>query len=98
VYEWSVAAVIDPQQRDRDLVSVGALERARPPEPPRRAAASTPDALARQGVWYDAIAQLSEAIAARPRDASLRARRAALLDQVGLAHAASYDRERGHDG
>jgi hypothetical protein len=36
------------------------------------------------GVWYDALAALSEAIDAHPKDAALHQTRADLLQQVGL--------------
>ncbi len=94
-YEWSVALVEDPKQRDRDVVSSAAIRRVAPTPALEQALRSGPDAyraLARNGVWYDALATLSDAIAARPDDAKLRRERAALLDQVGLAAAAAQDR------
>lgn len=99
VYQWSVTVVVDPQQRDRDIVSSGAIRWTSLPQLAVGPDDGTVDELARGGVWYDAIAKLSEAIADSPRDGSLRARRAALLQQVGLDEAASYDREpaRGED-
>jgi hypothetical protein len=97
-YDWSVALVVDPESRDLDVVAAGAIRRA--PASPRVAAeiaAGTPAyiALARAGVWYDAMADLSAAIAANPEDAALRAQRAALLEQVGVGAAAVYERENG---
>jgi hypothetical protein len=97
VYEWSVALVVDPARRDRDVYAGGALHRTVVPELAEVAGATqtTVDALARRGVWYDAIAEISEAIATRPEDRSLRAQRAALLAQVGLEAAAAHDRGAG---
>jgi hypothetical protein len=94
-YEWSVALVADPKQRDRDAVSSAAIRRVAATPELEQAQRSGPDAyraLARKGVWYDALAALSDAIAAKPDDASLRLERAALLDQVGLGSAAAEDR------
>lgn len=99
-YDWSVALVMDPESRDLDVVAAGAIRRA--PASPRVAAeiaAGTPAyiALARAGVWYDAMADLCAAIEADPHDAALRAQRAALLEQVGVGAAAVYERENGAD-
>jgi hypothetical protein len=47
--------------------------------------------LAEEGIWYDALAGLSDRIDAAPKDLSLRKQRAALLDQVGLNEAAEFD-------
>lgn len=97
-YDWSVALLIDPENRDLDVVAGGAIRReAAMPEIASRIAAGITSyrALAEAGVWYDAIADLSLTIAARPEDTGLRAERAALLEQVGLAAAAAFERENG---
>lgn len=96
-YEWSVAVVLDPEQRSRDVVAGGAIMRVAPSDaqhdllretdPGRRAGA-----LAAEGLWYDALATLSAGVAARPGDRGLRAVRAALLEQAGLAEVAAFDR------
>ena len=44
------------------------------------------------GIWYDVIQVLSEEIAARPTQGSLRAKRASLLEAVGLGIVAEFDR------
>lgn len=78
-YQWSVSLVRDETRRARDIVAVAAIERI------ERAAPGTGAAeLAAAGLWYDAIEAAS-----RPR---LPAARAALLEQVGLADAAAWDR------
>jgi uncharacterized protein DUF928 len=48
---------------------------------------------AEAGLWYDAIAVLSERIESAPNDPLYRKQRAALLEQVGLPDVASYDRK-----
>jgi hypothetical protein len=48
---------------------------------------------AENGVWYDAIDSISRAIQNNPGDATLRAQRAGLLEQVGLKAAADYDKK-----
>lgn len=95
-YAWSVAVVLDAGARDADVVAGGAVARVEA-APELSAALAQPGpsyrALARHGIWYDAIADLSAAIAAAPEDAALRAERADLLEQVGLGEAAAFDRE-----
>jgi len=103
-YNWYVALVLDPKARDSDVVAGGAIER-RAPTPELTAAlkAGQPSyyVLAENGIWYDAIADLSAAIAAVPGDTpagrALHAERASLLEQVGVGAAALYDREAGDD-
>jgi len=93
VYQWSVALVVDPGRRDRDVVASGAIERVAEPAAVATARASGAPAyaaLAREGIWYDALSELGSAIAAG--DPGLRAERARLLDQVGLPDAAEFER------
>ncbi len=95
-YEWSVALVVDPAQRSRDVVTAGAVMRV-DPTPGVRDALAGGDAdrraalLAGEGIWYDALAALSDALAQRPGDGRLRGRRAALLEQAGLPEAAAFE-------
>lgn len=96
-YEWSVAVVVDPAQRSRDVVTTGAVMRVAPsPAVSAALTGATPErraaALAAAGIWYDALATLTEALAARPDDADLRGRRLAILEQAGLAEAAAFER------
>ncbi|TMA28445.1 MAG: DUF928 domain-containing protein [Deltaproteobacteria bacterium] len=101
-YAWYVALVIDPRARDLDVVASGSIERqAATPELARELASGERSyrVLARNGVWYDAIADLSAAIEAIPASSpgaarELRAERAGLLEQVGVIAAAEYDNER----
>ena len=46
---------------------------------------------AEAGLWYDAIATISEMIEKTPDDRKLRKQRASLLQQVGLWEVARYD-------
>jgi hypothetical protein len=94
-YDWSVALVLDPARRDLDVAAGSAIRRE--PAAPAVAQALASGApsyrvLAGNGIWYDAIADLSDAIAAAPGDAALRAERAGLLEQVGLDAAAAFER------
>ena len=79
-YQWFVAVVSNPAQRSNDVVAGGGIKRIAPAD------------AVHDGVWYDALDQLSQQISANPVDARLRQQRAALLEQVGLREAAAFDR------
>jgi hypothetical protein len=96
LYKWFVAIVNDPGRRSRDILSGGMIEvvavsgelSAKLNQTPK---ARQPFVLAEEGLWYDALAGLSDRIDGAPKDLSLRKQRAALLDQVGLTEAAEFD-------
>ena len=95
-YQWFVAVVVDPEQRSRDIVDGGEIERvdldkALKTKLEQAGKAGAPHCYAEAGFWYDALAALSEAIAAAPANADLRRQRAALLRQVGLTAVADYE-------
>ncbi len=92
-YQWSVVLIVDPEQRSKDVVSVGWIDRielpagiALPADLDPRAPGSA-EAFAAEGLWYDALAAVSDALVADPDDPTRLARRDALLRQVGLAKA-----------
>lgn len=99
-YQWFVAMVADRERRSKDLVTGGEIRRVRPSDTLQQALASQPAAeerprlYAESGYWYDALEGISELVAARPDDATLRDERAALLEQAGLASSAAYERQR----
>lgn len=89
-YQWFVALIPDPDQRSKDVVAGGVIERVDPPGEVRTRVARegrkrAPFIYAEAGLWYDAISALSESAAADPGDAVSRRQRAALLQQVGLS-------------
>ena len=96
LYKWFLAVITDPDRRSRDILSGGMIEvvsaspdlSARLNQAPK---GRHPFVLAEEGLWYDALAGVSERIDAAPKDLSLRKQRAALLDQVGLNEAAEFD-------
>lgn len=97
-YQWYVAVVMDPTQRSGDIVAGGEIQQmpAAPQlsdEVQKIGAAGAAGVYARAGYWYDALGALSQRVEAAPADAAVRAERAALLEQVGLADAARYERE-----
>jgi len=89
LYQWSIAQVVDPDQRSADLVTSATLERRAPgAELAQALDGASPGgrlaALARHGYWYDLQAELERQIRARPDAPALRALRGDLLAQVGL--------------
>jgi hypothetical protein len=96
-YQWSVSLVPNAQERSNDTISSGVVKRV---TLDAATAARLNDAraeqraalLAGQGIWYDALAALSERITARPDDRSLREQRARILEQAGLKDAAAFER------
>src|SRR5437016_14695 len=87
-YTWSIRP-----ESSRKITASGLIRRSTQPpqispgDPSARAAS-----LAEAGIWYDALAAISEAIDKNPQDAALRQRRASLLEHAGLGVAADADR------
>jgi hypothetical protein len=93
-YEWSVALILDPDDRSKDVLATGWIDRVETPaqltsrlESAGRAQAAA--VYANEGLWYDAFSALSDQIDRDPGDEQLRQYRTALLRQVGLEEAAS---------
>jgi len=89
VYEWSVAVVLDPENRSQDIVARGVIKRVDPsPDLAAKLAAAGNDdkaaIYAENSIWYDALQSISDQIENAPQDAVLRDERAFLLSQVGL--------------
>lgn len=88
-YRWSVTVVPDPNRRSRDILASGTIERVESPaglDAKLQGASKTtlPSLYAEAGIWYDALAALSELIESSPNDAELLRHREALLAQAGL--------------
>jgi len=88
-YRWFVAVVPDTGRRSKDVMAGAAIERVDPPQDlgaklAGAAKSDRPFLYAEAGLWYDAVAALSELIDAEPQNAALRSQRAGLLTQVGL--------------
>ena len=95
-YQWVVALVTDPENRSSDLVASGVIKRIEPSaELKDKVTKSTPSSLAgvyaEAGIWYDALAVLSDQIESHPENKSLRTTRTDLLRQVGLKAAADSE-------
>lgn len=95
-YEWT-AALVTEERQVHPTISVGFVER-RPPDPDldrelaEAGAAGAVHVYASHGLWYEAFDDVTQRIAADPRDPDLRLQRAALLDQVGLTPVADHER------
>ena len=91
-YEWSVALVLDPEQRSRDIIASGWAIRVEdaPADLGGKPSTDLVMAYAEAGLWYDALATISELIDENPDDKSLRQIRAGLLRQVGFQNVAYY--------
>lgn len=88
-YQWSLAMICDPANRDRDLRVEGWIQRVKDDWAPN------PDMLAvnpyerishyaEQGIWFDALATLHDLRCQRPQDATLAASWENFLGSVGL--------------
>lgn len=95
-YQWVVALVTDPENRSTDLVASGAIKRIESAaDLKEKISQATPSAragiYAEAGIWYDALAALSDEVEAQPENKSLRNTRGDLLRQVGLKAAAQAE-------
>jgi len=85
-YEWSIAVVVDPAQRARDVVTTGYIQRVAQPAS-LEGAVATAARYAAAGLWYDALETISDSIREAPDDVELRRHRSGLLRQAGLGAA-----------
>lgn len=94
-YRWYVSVVLDPDAPSRDIVAGGMIQRITPDfDVSHLPSANTLEAVrfyAEAGLWYDAMAAISDLISAAPHDHLLRKQRASLLTQVGLLEVAEWE-------
>ena len=96
-YEWFVAVVVDRENRSKDLLAGGVIERVEPSAELRARLAQAGKELAshiyaESGIWYEAMSAVSDIIDATPNDSQPRKQRASLVEQVGLPEVADYDK------
>jgi hypothetical protein len=96
-----VVLIPDPHSRSKDVIAGGLIERIEPSEALRIKLAQAgktqrPYIYAEAGVWYDAVAAISDQIDTASNAQNLREKRAALLEQVGLQDIAAHDQRRGN--
>ncbi len=99
-YKWFVALVPDEEHRSKDILAAGAIELVAfqndLKERLKKAGGLEAACIyAEKGIWYDALACLSDEIEKNPGDADLIQQRAFLLEQVGLSEVALYESQRG---
>ncbi|MGH7208714.1 MAG: DUF928 domain-containing protein, partial [Nitrospiraceae bacterium] len=95
-YRWFVALVLDPERRSKDILAGGTIEHSALPEAAalrlsKADKSEAPLIYAETGLWYDAVAAITDLIDAAPKDEVLRAQRASLLQQVGLTEIVEYE-------
>ena len=94
-YKWFITLQVGAEASSKDVVAGGTIEcipflEALPHlEVPKNGEAVF--RYAEAGLWYDAIATISEMIDKAPDDRKLRKQRASLLQQVGLWEVARHD-------
>jgi len=93
-YRWFVALIPDKKHRSNDIISGGTIMHVDKIKlgnsiPSTGAAVAQATALAKNGIWYDAIDTLSTAIE-KTGSEQLKKARIDLLTQVGLSEAASH--------
>lgn len=96
-YKWTVAWVPDANNRSLNVIAGGSIQRVEPDAKLTAALEGTQGAeqasvYAQNGIWYDALEAISNAIEAAPDDKSLHAERADLLEQAGLKQVAAAER------
>jgi hypothetical protein len=89
IYRWSVAVIVDPENRSQDIVANGIIKRIDlSPELASKLGqvsdTDKPALYAENGIWYDALQSISDQIDRAPQDATLLQERADLLKQVGM--------------
>jgi hypothetical protein len=95
-YRWIVNVVLDPNRPSRDIYSAGIVRRTEGAKFPAEMNEGGDKILAAawyagEGLWYDALEAVGEAVDAAPSDRIYRNVRASLLDQVGLCQAARFE-------
>ena len=93
-YQWSIAIMMDEQQSSNDIVASGTIERVSQSFANKVVAKIAKETdekkqafiYAENGIWYNAIDQLSKLITQYPHDQQLQHQRAGLLKAVGLTN------------
>ena len=98
-YKWFVALIPDEEHRAGDILAAGEIERVAFQDKLKNRlnhvdAATAATIYAENGIWYDALASLSQAISSHPANRKLVRERAFLLEQVGLDKVARYEKQR----
>ena len=95
-YRWSVALVLDAENRSKDVLASGVIKRIKPTGKleSRLSGAKADDrpyVYADEGVWYDSLEALSSLIDEKPAEKQLHEVRAVYFMQAGLPEAARHE-------
>jgi hypothetical protein len=98
-YRWSVAMIVDAENRSKDVVASGGIKRVEPPDSLKKRlngakADDLPFIYADEGMWYDSLEALSDLIEKLPATKILHEHRAVYFMQAGLAEAARHELQR----
>ena len=99
-YRWSVSLIRNSKRRSNDVFVQGWIERMpTTPELTKQLATATSKeqqaaVYAKAGLWYDALATISQAQAEKPTDKSILEERLSLLEQVGQTQVVKQERQR----
>jgi hypothetical protein len=98
-YQWFIAIVVDPEHRSKDIVDTAIIQVIERSEELSQKLAGVsgievPAAFAEEGIWYDALAEISDLIDKNPDDQFLREQRALLLKQAGLHTVADFEKSK----
>ncbi len=88
-YQWFVSLAIDEENPSKNIIAGGRIQRILPPEKLlRQLRNAEPDQVtaifSEAGLWYDALASISDLIESHPKHTDYRIGRKTLLEQVDL--------------
>lgn len=97
-YTWFISMTVDPTQPSKNIFSGGTIRLISPTKTLAEKLTTAqrdqvPVIYAAQRIWYDALSAISALIDEEPESRAFHEQRARLLDQVGLHHAAKFDRK-----
>jgi hypothetical protein len=92
-YQWFVSLAIDQENPSKNIIAGGRIQRVLPPEKLlRQLRNAEPDQVtaiySEAGLWYDALASISDLIETHPTHTDYRVGRKTLLEQVDLMEVA----------
>jgi hypothetical protein len=95
-YRWTVAMVLDEENRSKDVLASGVIKRVAPADKLQKRLTSAKDddlpfIYADEGIWYDSLEALSALIDKQPQNKKLYEERAVYFTQVGLHDAAMHE-------
>ncbi len=98
-YQWGVEVLSSSERPSQNSYAGSWIMRTEPSDDLRTKlvvsnAVDRASALAEDGIWYDALAELSRRVGHGRYENGLRDHRAALLEQVGLTEVAAFERGR----